>query len=585
MTTMLFLSSTVVILFTSLLVLHRLRLRSSQIHRDAEAKEPTHVDLDASFTDAAHQLRQKLLAALPDIVITPENVVAFEKSMRVYWAKQACEVVPACVVRPRDGVELARAVGILREVYVEWRKKVVDEGRKEKNGERSKTENDEWGEKEDGLNMSKKDIGVNMSEEGLFAVRSGGHSPVAGASSIKGGALIDLTFFNEVTLAADRNTVVIGAGCKWVDVYKALEEHGLAVAGGRNSAVGVGGLTLGGGISFFSPRFGMVCSNIVEYEVVLADGSIVTASATSNPDLWRALKGGANNFGIVTRFTARVFPSSKIWSGFLYMHSSQAPKVLSSFHEFLNRVITNDQGEPYDEFAAGPIACFTYLQQLGIQAIAVALTHTKTPEDVKRWPSCWQTSSISRLWRFWSTCGVKSLAEATDEMSVLNPPGRRQEFATTTIRNDRDTLSAAHKAYHDAIVAIRKHNITNMSWTLVLQPLLPDWARKGDPNVLGLDNCTDGPLVVVSFTVNWAQARDDEMVQHITRGAIQQIDAFAAEHGTGHRYRYINYCGGWQSAFDGYGQDNYEFLREVSLAYDPEGLFQSGCIGGFKLGR
>jgi hypothetical protein len=546
------LSSITVVLFTSLIILYRLHVRSSQLRRDANATKPSPVYLDATLTEAAQQLRQKLVTALPESVISPEDVSAFEASMKAYWAQQACEVVPACVVRPHNALEMARAVTVLKKEYDERRKSSGD---------------------------------AYSSDEGLFAVRSGGHSPVVGASNTKGGALIDLSLFNGIIPAADGKSVAIGAGCKWVDVYKALEEHGLAVAGGRNSAVGVGGLTLGGGISFFSPRFGTVCSNIIEYEVVLANGSVVTASATSNPDLWRALKGGSNNFGIVTRFTARAFPSSKIWSGFLYMHSSQAPKVLSSFHNVVSRVINDDQGEPYDEFAAGPIACFTYLQQLGIQAIAVALTYTKPPKDNKKWPACWQTSSFSRLWRFWSTCGIKSLTEATDEMSVLNPPGRRQEFATTTVKNDRGTLTAVHNAYHDAIATIRKHNIREMSWTLVLQPLLPEWMRKGDSNALGFDSCTDEPLVNVSFTVNWAEAEADEKVQAITRGAIEQIDAFAAEHGTEHHYRYINYCGHWQAPFDGYGQGNLELLKQASSKYDPEGLFQRGCVGGFKLGR
>lgn len=211
-------------------------------------------------------------------------------------------------------------------------------------------------------------------------------------------------------------------------------------------------------MSFFSPRFGFVCSNVIEYEVVLADGSVVNASATSHPDLWRALKGGTNNFCVVSRFNVRAFPSSKVWSGFRYLHPSQAPKVLSSFKEFLDRPIMGDEGETYDESAAGPIACFTYLQQLGIQAIAVALTHTKLPESSKSWPRCRQKSGFSKLWRFWSTCSVKSLAAASNEMSALNPPGKRQEFATTTIKNDRATLAATHEAYPDAIGEIRKHN-------------------------------------------------------------------------------------------------------------------------------
>jgi hypothetical protein len=496
-------------------------------------------------------MRRKLVEALPECVISPDNVTSFEESMNAYWDQKACEVAPVCIVRPHNTQELSRAVKILKDEF--------DERVQESHGQA-------------------------YEKDGLFAVRSGGHSPVAGASSIEGGALIDLSLFDQVTPAADKKSVAIGAGCKWMYVYQALEKEGLAVAGGRNSAVGVGGLTLGGGLSFFSPRFGMVCSNIIEYEVVLADGSTVIASETSNPGLWRALKGGANNFGIVTRFTTKAFPSTNIWSGFLYVPPFEAPRVLSSFHEFLNRAITNDDGKVYDEYAAGPITCFTYLQQLGIQAIAVALTHTRTPEPGRKWPACWRTSSFSNLWRFWSTCSVKTLTTATDEMSVLNPPGRRQEFATTTIKNDRGTIDAAHQAYRDAVAKIRKHNIKEMSWTLVLQPLLPAWARKGDPNVLGLDMCTDEPLVNVSFTVNWALAKDDETVRQITRAAIEKIDAFAAEHSTGHRYRYINYCASWQTPFTGYGADNLDFMKEVSQKCDPEGLFQKGCVGGFKLG-
>jgi len=535
-----------------LFLFQRLRIRSSSTRRDAESEESLDMNLDASFTDAARQLRAKLVAALPDSVVTPENAAKFEESVKQYWAQQACETVPSCVVRPRDVEELSQAIKILKCEF----------------------------------DRRTEDISSDNDDRNIFATRSGGHSPVARASSIQGGALIDLGLFDEVSISHDERSVIIGSGCKWGDVYKALESKGLGVAGGRNAAVGVGGLSLGGGLSFFSPRFGFVCSNIIQYEIVLADGSVVQATAESHSDLWRALKGGANNFGVVSRFEVRAFPSPKLWSGFIYLHSSQAPKVLSSFHDFLDRTLTGDEGKTYDDFAAGPIVCFTYLQQLGIQAVAVAITHTKLPKNDKKWPRCWQTSGFSKLWRFWSTCSVKSLAAASDEMSVLNPPGRRQEFATTTIKNDQPTLAVAHRAYRDAIGEIRKHNIQNMSWTLVLQPMLPEWTRKGDSNVLGLsDGESTRALVNVSFTVNWKLSQDDSTVQRITRAAIEQIDAYAEAHNTGHCYRYINYCGSWQKPFDGYGQDNLKFMGEVSRRYDPEGLFQKGCAGGFKLGR
>lgn len=210
---------------------------------------------------------------------------------------------------------------------------------------------------------------------------------------------------------------------------------------------------------------------------MLADGRIVAASATEHPDLWRALKGGSNNFGIVTSFTANAFPSSKVWSGFLYMLPSQAPKVLDAFHEYLNRVVSDDEGKTYDQYAAGPIACFTYLSKIGIQAIAVNLVHTQLPENRDKWPQCWRSSKFASLWRLWSTCKVRSLASATGELHALNPPGRRQTWATTTVRNDPATLATAHKAYREGIQGIREAGIKDVSWTLVLQPLLPDWAR------------------------------------------------------------------------------------------------------------
>lgn len=318
--------------------------------------------------------------------------------------------------------------------------------------------------------------------------------------------------------------------------------------------------------------------------MVLASGSSVTASASTNPDLWRALKGGSNNFGIVTSFKMHSFPCSKIWSGFLYMPAIQATNVLTAFHEYVSRSDEGDRSAMYDDQAAGPIACFSYIQQLGFQAIAVNLVHTKPPENEKRWPTCWKTSSFSSLWRLWSTCKIRTLTSATDEMNALNPPGRRQVFATTTIKSDLATLREVHAAYYHAIASLRPINVKGLVWTLVLQPLLPDWVRKGDPNALGLLENTHTPLVIVSFTVNWDERRNDEIIKKTMRRTVEQIEAVARANGTDHPFRYLNYCADWQKPFEGYGKDNWRFLREVSRKYDPEGLFQTGCMGGFKLG-
>lgn len=151
---------------------------------------------------------QDLLAKLPGSVVLQSDGEAFQQAVDCSWAQTVREIIPACIVRPRDVLQLSKAVVILNR------------------------ENDrrcEAGE-----------------EGGFFSVRSGGVNPGLGAATIKDGVVVDLSHFCEVIPADDGSTVTLGSGAKWIDVYKSLDEKGLVVMGGRNSPVGVGGLTLQG---------------------------------------------------------------------------------------------------------------------------------------------------------------------------------------------------------------------------------------------------------------------------------------------------------------------------------------------------
>ncbi|KAL3439534.1 hypothetical protein BDV09DRAFT_182111 [Aspergillus tetrazonus] len=299
------------------------------------------------------------------------------------------------------------------------------------------------------------------------------------------------------------------------------------------------------GLSFFTPRFGLACSNVLAYEVVLASGKIVTATAQSYSDLWRTLKGGSNNFGVVTRFTVRCFPSTKIRRGFIYAPNSQSTKALMAFYESVKRANPKISGANVDSHAAAPITCFTYVQRLGIQTVTVHLAYTNPSEEPRNWP----------------------MTPAIIEMSSTCPPGQRWSFGTTTIKNDLPTLLAAR---------------ADLDWTIAMQPLLPSWAAKGDANVLGVREETDYALVILSFSVYWQKAGDDQHVYATIRETIERIEAATAANGTGHRSRYLNYCAQWQQPLEGYGEGNLRFLTEVSRKHDPDGLFQRGCTGGFK---
>ncbi|KAF9510991.1 hypothetical protein BS47DRAFT_1299511 [Hydnum rufescens UP504] len=164
-----------------------------------------------------------------------------------------------------------------------------------------------------------------------FAVKSGGHATNQGFSSTPG-VHIALSRLNTVAYHQDSNTATIGAGLTWDRVYAELEPYGVTVPGGRISGVGVGGFTLGGGYSWITNRRGLGIDNVVEYELVLPSGEITTVTASSNPELSFALRGGSNNFGIVTKFIFKTYRMGL--GGVMTFAKSHIPLVLEAITDF-----------------------------------------------------------------------------------------------------------------------------------------------------------------------------------------------------------------------------------------------------------
>ncbi|MFP5333388.1 MAG: FAD-binding oxidoreductase [Acidimicrobiia bacterium] len=167
-----------------------------------------------------------------------------------------------------------------------------------------------------------------------IAIRGGGHNG-PGFGTVDGGMVIDLGPMNRVDVDPARRTVRAEGGATWGQVDAATHAHGLATPSGIISSTGVGGLTLGGGHGYLSRRHGLTIDNLLQAEIVLADGSTVTASETEHPDLFWAIRGGGGNFGIVTAFTFRLHPVSTVIAGPTAWPASATGDVLRWYREFM----------------------------------------------------------------------------------------------------------------------------------------------------------------------------------------------------------------------------------------------------------
>jgi FAD/FMN-containing dehydrogenase len=161
-----------------------------------------------------------------------------------------------------------------------------------------------------------------------LAVRSGGHSG-AGHGTVDDGLVVDLRDLHAVDVDVAGRTAWVGAGATAGEVTAATAAHGLAVGFGDTGSVGVGGITLGGGVGYLSRSHGLTVDNLLAADVVLADGQVVRADADQHPDLFWALRGGGGNLGVVTRFQFRLHPLDGVSGGILVLPASAA--VLAGF--------------------------------------------------------------------------------------------------------------------------------------------------------------------------------------------------------------------------------------------------------------
>ncbi len=177
----------------------------------------------------------------------------------------------------------------------------------------------------------------------LTAVRGGGHNG-AGLGVCDEGLVIDLSAIKHIEANTANNTVKVGGGSIWADVDRATHEFGLAIPSGMISTTGVGGLTLGGGVGYLTRKFGLTIDNLLEAEMVLADGSFVTVNADQHTDLFWAIRGGGGNFGVVTSFTFQAHPIKNIFGGPTLWPIEQIEEIMEWYDGFIHNAPENLNG-------------------------------------------------------------------------------------------------------------------------------------------------------------------------------------------------------------------------------------------------
>ncbi|KAI1379216.1 hypothetical protein F4677DRAFT_453256 [Hypoxylon crocopeplum] len=377
---------------------------------------------------------------------------------------------------------------------------------------------------------------------GNFAIRSGGHANWAGASNIAGGVVIDIRALNAVHVHSDKSTVSVGA-----------DPIGLSVNDGRAAGVGVGGLTLGGGISYFSPRYGWTCDAVTSFEIVLADASVVEVNANSDQELFQALKGGNNNFGVVTRIDFATFTQGLIWAGNVYHNPSIVDDVISE-------LVKISSADAYDEYAS-IITTFGYSQALGIAVVSSALEYTK---EVKSPPIYQDLLALPNLVFTAQLVNMRVLAKVTQAYS---PNHTRSINRVRTLVLSIAAIKAAYVQWEAGLPSIR--DVSNIVWALALEPLPPKiYARHANENALGLAD-RSGSLVVALLTVTWTEASDDEAVNDAAKKLMDAIEREAQQLGDLDSFIYLNYADKDQDPIGSYGAASVSRLRAVQERVDP----------------
>lgn len=387
----------------------------------------------------------------------------------------------------------------------------------------------------------------------LVAVRGGGHNG-PGLGSCDDGLVIDLSAMNGVRVDPDARTARVGPGCTQGDVDHATHAFGLAVPAGIISTTGVAGLTLSGGHGYLTRKYGLTIDNLVEADVVLADGSFVTASKERNPNLFWALRGGGGNFGIVTSFVFKLHQVSMVFAGPIAWDQRHARTIMQHYREFLPNapeelgiflgLKTVLSSAPFPEEFWGKrmcllMCCYNGPEEKGREALAPLLDALPAPWF--NWMGTMPYPAVQSMFDglypkgmqwYWRGDFVKTLSDEAIEAHL-------EQAAKTPSELSLMHLYPIDGAVHRVGKDETPWNCRNATWSMVIAGIDPDPQKAGP-------------------VTRWTKAYW-EAVHPFDRGGAY-LNFMMDDEGEGRLKA-------------AYG-DNYERLATLKKKYDPNNLFR-----------
>ena len=389
------------------------------------------------------------------------------------------------------------------------------------------------------------------------AVRGGGHN-VAGKAMSDGGLTLDLGGLRQVTVDAQQHLVQVGGGCLLGDVDAATAAHAMIVPAGIMSETGVAGLSLGGGIGWFSRKHGLTCDQFVELEVVLASGEVVTASADENPDLFWALRGGGGNFGVVTRFTFRAYdfgPMMRIGVSLYHVaDAAQALRDYAAIYPTLGRNVGWHAALKHDM----PALPFVPPDLVGARMLMLISMWLEDAED---------------------PAGV----ELIDRLGAVGQPAVK---ATTVLPFGAGVQHIIDEEFADGHRYYTKEAHVSMLADEAIDRLVEFWKDMpmgGEVEIIGLggaigDVAEDATafshreyLMWLNFAMSWDDPELDAEYMERTRSIVRDLRPWT---GDGIYVNMLN-VDEMDRVVEAYGTEKYAKLGRIKAQYDPDNFFRT----------